>query len=193
MCSKNSSLTDCQQCQRDISSNPKKKGQLKPFHALICRIGRHITVVDLPTVIGKMIVIYGEGMTGLQVFPIYDLASSMGQGTGNFDAGTTGSNDRGTITDPDTFQSDSSDVDEGGRTGPGVYRAKSGGRHYVDSSEYPDTYGPMVMDTTTGTSVKYDASSMDDRVVSMYSLEFPFRNWIASTGWTKKMLHFLRK
>ena len=121
MCSKNTALTDCQQCLREISSNPKKKGQLKPFHALICRIGRHVTVVDLPTVIGKMIVIYGEGMTGLQVFPIYDLASSMGQGTGNFDAGTTGSNDRGTITDPDTFQSDSSDVDEGGRTGPGVY------------------------------------------------------------------------
>ena len=166
MCSKNTALTDCQQCLREISSSPKKKGQLKPFHALICRIVGHIKVVDLPTVIHKMIGIYGEGMTELRVFPIYDLASSMGQGTGNFDAGTTGSNDRGTVKDSDIFQSDSSDDDEDGRTGPGVYRAKPGGRHYVDSSEYPDTYGPMVMDTTDGTSVKFDASSMDDRVVS---------------------------
>ena len=169
MCSKNTTLTECHQCLREISSSPKKKGQLKPFHALICRIGGHIKVVDLPTVIQKMIGIYGEGMTELRVFPIYDLASSMGQGTGNFDAGTTGSNDRGTIRDPDIFESDSSDDDEDVRTRPGAHGARSGGRHYVDSSEYPDTYGPMVMDTTTGTSVKYDTSSMDDRVVSEIS------------------------
>ena len=170
LCSRSTTLTQCQSCSKEISSNPKKRGKLKPYNALICCLDGHATGVDLSSVINDMMDAYGRGMSELKIFTIIDPHSlDHGSDGANFDTSMAESDNLtdSAGNDSQSFLGDTSDDDIGDDLGcPGLFRAQKPERYVVTPSEYPDTHEPMMMDTTNGRTIKYDDSSMGDKVVT---------------------------
>ena len=170
LCDRNTTLTQCQPCWKEINSNPKKRGKLKPYHAAICCLDGHAAGTDLHGIIRSMIDAYGQGMSELKIFTIIDSATlSYGVGGTNFDAGMAGSDYLTDSTDDDSqslAHDTSNDDDESDIGSSGFFKAQRPERYVVKPSEYPDTHEPMMMDTTSGRTIRYDHDSMRDRVIS---------------------------
>merc|ERR1711994_310778 len=169
-CSRSTAQTQCQSCWKDINSHQKKRNKLRPYHAVICCQEGHAAEINLPSVIDGFMDVYGRGMSELKIFTImYPSCMDYGPGRTNFDASILGLND---LTDSEGEDSQSSHFDtstddvvsDSGCSG--LFKNQHPKPYVVKPSEYPDTHEPMLMDTATGRTIKYDHSSMDDKVVT---------------------------
>ena len=171
LCTRNTSLTQCQSCWKEISSDSKKKGKLKPYNAVICCLDGHAKGMDLSSVINSMIDAYGRGMSELKIFTIIDPVSlDYGIDGANFDTSMAESDNLTDLVEDDSeslYYDTSDDDDMVSDLGcPGLFKAQNTERYVVKPSEYPEGLEPMLMDTTSGRTIRYDPSSMADKVVS---------------------------